>query len=148
MPGILKQLFSGGAKDLVDSVGKVIDDVTTTKEEKAQKILDAMDKELDWEKLNVEDRANARDMQKAALAQEDKFSKRFVYYLAGFWSLAGIAYIFAATYITIVNVKVADTVLGFLLGTIVATIINFFYGSSKGSADKQDILKDVLSKNK
>ena len=91
---------------------------------------------LEFEKLEMEDRAGARDMQKAALDQDDLFSKRFVYYLATFWSAIGAIYIFATTFFDVLNPKVADTVLGFLLGTIVATVINFFFGSSQGSKDK------------
>jgi ABC-type nitrate/sulfonate/bicarbonate transport system permease component len=34
----------------------------------------------------------------------------------------------------------ANIILGFLLGTAVATIISFFYGSSKSSKDKTDAL--------
>ena len=87
-------------------------------------------------KLDVENTKDARDMQKTALQQDDLFSKRFVYYLATFWSVIGATYLFLATFTTVVNPKMADTVLGFLLGTIVATIINFFFGSSQGSKDK------------
>ena len=87
--------------------------------------------------------ADARAMQVAALAQEDKFSKRFVYVLAGFWSVVSVVYLFMITFVTIpaANVRFADTVLGFLLGTVIATVINYFYGSSKSSADKNAILK-------
>src|SRR6478752_1283455 len=35
---------------------------------------------LELEKVHQVDRASARDMQKAALASDDKFAKRFVYY--------------------------------------------------------------------
>lgn len=93
---------------------------------------------LEFEKLEMADRADARDMQKEALKQDDLFSKRFVYYLAIFWSVVGAVYIFATTFFDVLNPKVADTVLGFLLGTIVATVINFFFGSSQGSKDKTD----------
>lgn len=87
--------------------------------------------------------ADARAMQVAALAQEDKFSKRYVYVLASFWSVVSVVYVFLITFMTIpaANVRFADTVLGFLLGTIIATIINYFYGSSKSSADKNEFIK-------
>jgi hypothetical protein len=94
-------------------------------------------------KLDVENTKDAREMQKAALLQDDLFSKRFVYYLATFWSVVGATYLFMATFTTVINPKMADTVLGFLLGTIVATIINFFFGSSQGSKDKA---KELLNK--
>ena len=87
-------------------------------------------------KIDLENTKDARDLQKVALQQDDIFSKRFVYYLATFWSVTGAAYLFFATFTKVVNPKMADTVLGFLLGTIVATIINFFFGSSQGSKDK------------
>ncbi|MFT7880937.1 MAG: hypothetical protein ABXS91_11155, partial [Sulfurimonas sp.] len=107
--------------------------------------------DMDLFKAEMEDRGNARDMQKSALSQDDLFSKRFVYYLASFWSLVGAAYIFLITFYDIPeeNVRFADTVLGFLLGTIVATVINFFFGSSKGSKDKTSILgSGVMEKYK
>jgi hypothetical protein len=91
-------------------------------------------------KIDLENTKDARDLQKVALQQDDLFSKRFVYYLATFWSVIGATYLFMATFTTVVNPKMADTVLGFLLGTIVATIINFFFGSSQGSKDKANQL--------
>ena len=104
-------------------------------------------KSLDFEKikLDFDNTNNARNMQVEALKQDDIFSKRYVYYLATFWSLVAFVYIFLITFIDIPqnNIRFADTVLGFLLGTIVATIINFFFGSSKGSTDKQDIINQL-----
>jgi hypothetical protein len=90
--------------------------------------------------------ANARAMQVAALNQDDKFSKRFVMYLAIFWSLTAVTYIFLITFGSIPenNVRFADTILGFLLGTVVATIINFFLGSSAGSKEKTDAMAAEL----
>jgi len=38
----------------------------------------------------------------------------------------------------------ANIILGFLLGTAIASIFNFFYGSSKSSADKtQAMIKGI-----
>ena len=48
--------------------------------------------------------------------------------LATVWTIAAIIYIFAATYAPIRNERVADTVIGFLLGTCIATIISFYFG--------------------
>ncbi len=92
--------------------------------------------------------ADARAMQVAALQQEDRFSKRFVMYLAMFWSATAVVYIFLITFTDIpaLNVRFADTILGFLLGTVVATILNFFLGSSAGSKEKTEALAAELKK--
>lgn len=91
--------------------------------------------------------ADARDMQKIALQQDDKFSKQFVYWFAAGWSMFAAMYITLITFMTVSNDRVADTILGFLLGTIIATIINFFYGSSADSKKKTDVMAAELKKN-
>ena len=90
--------------------------------------------------------ADARDMQKVALQQSDPFAKRYVYYLATFWSLFTAVYIGMITFVGIPedSVRFADTILGFLLGTIVATIINFFFGSSQSSKEKTQELSKLV----
>lgn len=116
--------------------------------EDKQKIMDSQIEimKIDFEKLKLDyqNTNDARDMQKVALQQDDTFSKRYVYYLATFWSFVAVGYIFLITFLTIpeANVRFADTTLGFLLGTIVATIINYFFGSSKSSSDKNQLLKE------
>ena len=116
--------------------------------EDKQKIMDSQIEimKIDFEKMKLEYQNTnyARDMQKVALQQDDTFSKRYVYYLATFWSFVAVGYIFLITFLTIPesNVRFADTTLGFLLGTIVATIINYFFGSSKSSSDKNQLLKE------
>ena len=40
------------------------------------------------------------------------------------------------------SLRFVDTILGFLMGTIVAGILNYFFGSSQSSADKDDVLKE------
>lgn len=89
--------------------------------------------------------ADARAMQRAALGQDDPLAKRFVIYLAMFWSVCCAAYIAAITFTVIpeANVRFADTILGFVLGTLLGTILNFFFGSSSGSAQKTSVLTDL-----
>ena len=108
--------------------------------------------QIEDKKLYLNDISNARDLQKTALVQEDNFSKRFTYYLATFWSFVGASYIFLITFVEIpvANQRFADTVVGFLLGTVVAAVIQYFFGSSKGSNDKGhqiDAIINSISKN-
>jgi len=104
-------------------------------------------RESDKEDLNA-----VRDMQGAMLQQPDILAKRFIYYLAGFWSVFVSIYIVMITFLPIptVNIRFADTILGFLLGALIATIVNYFYGTSASSARNGDtirgVLKNVISK--
>lgn len=150
--GFIDDLISEVGMPLVKKGVKAItgidlDEKTLTPEDK-QKLLDSQIEimKIDFEKLKLEyqNTNDARDMQKVALQQDDIFSKRYVYYLATFWSFVAVGYIFLITFISIpeANVRFADTTLGFLLGTIVATIINYFFGSSKSSSDKNQLLKE------
>jgi hypothetical protein len=101
--------------------------------------------EFEYAKLHLENVRGARDMQNNALNQSDVFSKRFIYYFASFWSVSAVVYIGFITFATIPkdNIRFADTIIGFLLGTVVATILNFFYGTSKSSQDKTDKLAEM-----
>lgn len=91
---------------------------------------------------------SARKMQTAALGQDDLFSKRFVYYFALMWSAFSMVYIGFITFANIpsTGVRFADTILGFMLGTLVAQIVNYFYGSTKGSKDKTLIMQEAMRK--
>ena len=106
--------------------------------------------ELDLRQFELEnaDRDSARHMQETALNQEDKFAKHFIYWFAWFWSVGSMAYFFAITFGTVPpsGKDFGNIILGFLLGTAVATIISFFYGSSKSSKDKSDTLSKELLK--
>jgi len=90
--------------------------------------------------------ADARAMQVAALQQGDSRAKHFVMDFGWFWSVFACAYIGFITFgsIPAANVRFADTILGFVLGTIVSTVLNFFYGSAHSSNDKQETIKEVL----
>lgn len=151
MTAVTKMIEGGADKALATIADKTGIDLTTVtsetltpeQEEKLRAFdLEMRKLEIQEGKMYLEDTASARDMQKTALGQEDTFSKRYVYYLASAWSLFAIVYIICITFCTIPagNVRFADTILGFLLGTIVAQIMNYFFGSSSGSKAKTDLL--------
>ena len=106
--------------------------------------------ELDLKQFELEaaDRDSARHMQEVALQQDDKFAKHFIYWFAWFWSIGSMVYFFAITFgqVPASGKDFGNIILGFLLGTAVATIISFFYGSSKSSKDKSDTLSKELLK--
>lgn len=146
----VSKLVSGGADKALEVISEKtgIDlakaEELTPEQEKALREYDLQLKMLDFdrEKAYLADVADARDMQKEALKQEDVFSKRFIYYFAIGWSLFSGAYIGAITFFAIpeTSVRFADTILGFLLGTIMAGMFSYFYGSSKGSKEKTEFM--------
>jgi hypothetical protein len=102
---------------------------------------------LEVERLHQVDRASARDLQEAALASDDPFAKRFIYYYASGLSLLTFIFIFWAAFVYDYSnggsnqaLRVIDTVLGFLLGVSLSAIIQFFFGSSAGSKSKEEKL--------
>lgn len=88
--------------------------------------------------LEVQDRADARNMAIEALHSEDQFVRRFTYYFILMWSLFGMVIIPCMIFghIPRDNIRFADTILGFLLGTMIASMFAFMLGSSQGSRNK------------
>ena len=130
-----------GVADDVQAVAKAI----AGDPDAAQKLA-----ELDLRQFELEnaDRDSARHMQETALNQEDKFAKHFIYWFAWFWSIGSMAYFFAITFgqVPASGKDFGNIILGFLLGTAVATIISFFYGSSKSSKDKTETMSKEMLK--
>lgn len=82
------------------------------------------------------------------MIEEKNYTNRFLLFLAASALLVCFIYIFLITFIPIPkgNERYADVCLGFLLGTFMATIIQFFYGSSSNSKDKDFVIKGIVKK--
>lgn len=145
------QFLSQAAPEILELVGDAVpgagvltalfkakDDKTPEQEAEFERLI--RDYELEELKMILTDVADARDLQKTALGQNDIFSKRFLYWLAAGSLFLGFVYIFVITFVTIPesNQRFADTILGVVIATIITTIYNFFFGSSKGSKDKDE----------
>ena len=103
---------------------------------------------LRHDQMYLDDVQNSRAMQIAALKQKDVFSKRFVYYYAIAITLSVFAYIGGVTFTEIPpeNVRVVDTVVGFSLGTLLTGVVNWLYGSTKSSGDKNKTIYSLQKK--
>lgn len=99
-------------------------------------------KEIDLEAFGkeVEDRKDARAMAVVAMKSDDPFVRRFTYFFIAAWSVFAMTYIPFMTFADIPedNIRFADTILGFLLGTVVASMFSFLLGSSFGSRQKDN----------
>lgn len=152
----IQNLFSSGASTLVDSVGKVLDNVITTKEEKQQ--LDneirksEMQYQLDMAKLSAEEKqmvlsdiASARQMgaEVQTSANATKLSKNIAPYLAiGTTTLTLILFfvlIFRPGTIPPDSKDIIMYILG-VLSTVLVQIYSYYFGSSAGSAAKSDMI--------
>lgn len=95
----------------------------------------------------VDDRASARDMNKAALSSGDKFNSRFVAGLTIGLLLFGGAYIIAASFIPTekTNEAVVLTVLGFVMSTMITAPLAFYYGTTNSSKKKDETIQNLSS---
>lgn len=127
------------ASGIIESIGESLMDDPELTPEQQKELAEIMNEELS---LLNEDRASAREMQKTALNQEDIFSKRFIYYFAGFMAISVLIILILLFFVEIPseNQRIVDMTLGIFIGSGFIQIINFLYGSSKGSKDKLDLM--------
>lgn len=106
-----------------------------------------LEQKTELEKLYLEDRSNARDLQKAALISDDFIAKRFIYFFAMFVVTLVFGYIAAVTFLDVpaANRGMVDHTTGFLQGTVLASIFGYFFGTTKGSGEKQAQIKTLTA---
>ena len=109
-----------------------------TKEDYAKWSAEAAKHEEFMAEIDLKNMQGARDMQLKAMDSDDPLVRRFVYYFVSFWSVLSATYIGFITFgeIPESNIRFADTILGFVLGTMVASMFQFLLGSSLGSRNK------------
>lgn len=156
----LGSIFSGGASELIKSIGGVVDNLTTTKAEKEQlnidlqKLVTAHEEKM-TELANAElqtylvDNQSARDSY-TRIEESDKaswMSKNILPILAvvitiGFFGL--LAYMFKYT-VPKENERILDIMLG-SLSTAWISVVGFFFGSSLSSHNKDKTISNSLVK--
>lgn len=159
MPGILSNIFGAGTKGILEGAASVLDTVITNQEEKLkaqaeiQRIINEHAQAMELAAINREqailnDTANARGMNTEAIKNNDAFIRRFLYYLAGIVVVLtfGLFYLIIDNQVPPESKDVAYLVLGTLQGALFI-ILNFFFGSSRGSENKHDLIKKMVSDN-
>lgn len=150
----ISNLFSGGVGQVVDSIGEVIDNVITTKEEKQQldnEIRKAeMQYNLESRKIDLEEKqAVLKDVDSARTmasnvqtsANATNLSKNVAAYLAlGTVFLTFVLFfVWAFAEVTQSQKEIVLYILG-VLSAIDTQIFSFYFGSSQGSKDKQAVI--------
>lgn len=158
---IIGKVIGGSTGTVIESVGKVVDEFTISKEEKAaiqQKITEELNRHeeatqrLMIEQLQAElgDISNARD-NNAKIQESEKASwlaKNLPYIIDAVMVVAFFVGLLMIMYQVVPEANKELFYTGFgLLGGFVSTVMNFHRGSSSGSKASADTLRH-LAKNK
>lgn len=142
LPGVAQKVLDNGLEFVEDKLGmKLKPDMSP---EEIQKVSEAAMKHEEFLiSEGYKDVADARDMQKEALKQEDVWSKRFLPILTITLVILASLFIGFVSFGTFpsANLQMINGIIEFVKITF-ATIIGFWYGSSNGSVRKTDLLKN------
>ena len=157
--GFLQDLFSGGANTLVDSVGKVLDNVVTTKGEKMQLENEIrkseMQFQLDLKKLSLEEQqliigdvsnARNREIQVQTSEHATKLAKNVSPYLAIGTAFLTMLFFYILVFrpdsISNDSKEIVLYILG-VLSAVLTQIYSYYFGSSAGSAANQKTIEGM-----
>jgi hypothetical protein len=78
--------------------------------------------------------------------EKDRTARLILYTGWGF-AIASFAFLFMVTFLPLpaTGVEHAKTIVGFLLGVGISTILQYYWGSSSGSADKSAVIAEELN---
>lgn len=101
---------------------------------------EAMKHEEFMAELDEKSRQRATEMQMVALKSDDPFVRRFLYYFISVWTIFAVVFIPCLIWMDIPekNLRFADTILGYVLGTVITGMFAFLLGSSQGSRMKDE----------
>jgi hypothetical protein len=159
MPNIFQKIFSGGAGEIVDKVAGAVDRFVQTKEEKdavnleIRKVVSEELKAMEQEhtkQLEVYQRemdsARNREIQIATADKAPLINKIVTPLLALGVILLTFILFYVLMFKQVGNEKdIIIYVLG-VLSAISTQIVSFYFGSSQGSADKQNQLEKIFNK--
>jgi uncharacterized membrane protein YwzB len=141
LPKVADAVVEKGIDYVQDKIGVELKPETLATEDDYAKIKAEANKHEEFKaEVDLKNIQDAREMQEKAMDNDDPLVRRFVYFFIGFWSLLSSFYIGFITFGSIpsANMRFADTILGFVLGTMVSSMFQFLLGSSLGSRRKDE----------
>lgn len=139
MPKVADAVIEKGVDYVQDKMGITLKpEHEATKEDYAKWNAEAAKHDEFMAELDEKSRQRATDMQMKAMDSDDVLIRRFVYYFIAFWSVFAVIFIPCLIWATIPESgqRYADTILGYVMGTIVTSMFAFLLGSSQGSRNK------------
>ncbi len=165
MANFLANLFSTGASSLVSAVGDAIDKNVTSDEERKELENEIEQAKLKYEvemkslgveeqKIYLDDTASARENQSRVQESEEAgFLAKNVHPILAILIIALTFFLYywlimGTTGENKINPEMKDIVIYILgaLTTIATQVVAYFFGSSKGSKDKQKIITDLTAR--
>lgn len=143
---LISDILTGGVGSLVETVVKGAGELITTDKERMAAEIEMERLGIKREEAYLKDTQSARQMQVAALKQDDLFAKRFVYWFSIAWSLFAMVFLLCVTFLDIPkdNANTVSVVLGFLLGTAISSIFSYFLGTSMSSKNKDLTINKLI----
>lgn len=153
-------LFGEAGGSILKPIADIVDGAITNTEEKIKANTELKRVVLDYEAMIAQewtkreaallsDIANARAMNIKAMDNQDKFIRRFPYYLA-----AGVLLCIFGLFLFIItgevnhtNEAIVYTILGTLSGASIS-ILSFFFGSTRGAESKNETIKNLSNGNR
>lgn len=139
MPKVADAVIEKGVDYVQDKMGITLKpEHEATKEDYEKWNAEAAKHEEFMAELDEKSRQRATDMQMKAMDSDDPFIRRFLYYFIGCWSAFSMIFIPCLIWASIPESgqRYADTILGYVMGTIVTSMFAFLLGSSQGSRMK------------
>jgi len=130
----------------VDSPEKAIERLRLDSESRRKFEIAILGHDQELRRIAHQDRDSARELQSDAIKYGDWLSKNFLYLYSFAITAFVLGYIVAISFFPVPedSKRWVDTVLGFLLGTLLSSVVTFFYGSSVGSKQKTAQISKVL----
>jgi hypothetical protein len=139
MPKVADAVIEKGVDYVQEKMGITLKpEHEATKEDYEKWNAEAAKHEEFMAELDEKSRQRATEMQMKAMDSEDPFIRRFLYYFIGCWSAFSMIFIPCLIWASIPESgqRYADTILGYVMGTIVTSMFAFLLGSSQGSRMK------------
>lgn len=139
MPKVADAVIEKGVDYVQEKMGITLKpEHEATKEDYEKWNAEAAKHEEFMAELDEKSRQRATEMQMKAMESDDPLIRRFLYYFIACWSLFSMIFIPCLIWASIPESgqRYADTILGYVMGTIVTSMFAFLLGSSQGSRMK------------